>query len=72
MSLAKDHFEKKAGQSKKNRASGTGGNVVIDLVKTYRVRFTKDIGYIKAGHEQSLSETAYEIYKEQGVVELVN
>lgn len=71
MSLAKEHFEEKAEQSKKNRANG-GENVVIDLVKTYRVRFTKDIGFIKKGHVQSLSETAYEIYKNQKAVELVN
>lgn len=71
MSIAKEHFDKKAEQSKKNRASG-GENVVIDLVKTYRVRFTQNFGYIKAGHTQNLSETAYEIYKDKGVIELVN
>lgn len=71
MSLAKDHFEKKAAQSKKNKAEG-GKNVVIDLVKKVRVRFTQDFGYIKKGHEQDLSETAFEIYNSKGVVEKVN
>ena len=70
-SLTKEHFKKKAEQSKKNLATG-GKNVVIDLQKKIAARFTKDFGYIKAGHEQPLSETAYEIYAAQGVVEKIN
>lgn len=71
MSLAKEHFEKKAAQSKKNKSEG-GKNVVIDLVKKVKVRFTKDFGYMTKGKEQYVSETAYEIYADKGVVERVN
>lgn len=71
MNLIKEHFDKKAEQSTKNRSTG-GKNVVIDLKKTIEARFTKDFGFIKAGHKQKLSETAYEIYANQGVVEKVN
>lgn len=71
MSLIKEHFDKKAEKSKNNRANG-GKNVTIDLKKTIEARFTKDFGFIKAGHTQKLSETAFEIYSDQGVVEKVN
>jgi hypothetical protein len=69
--LAKEHFDKKAEQSKKNKQAG-GNNVIIDLVGKVKVRFTKDYGFIKAGHEQFLSETAYEIYADKKVVEKIN
>lgn len=71
MSITKEHFEKKAKQSEKNRSMG-GKNVTIDLKKTIEVRFTKDFGFMKAGHVQKVSETAYEIYAEQKVVEKLN
>ena len=64
------HFEDLADQSKKNLAKG-GKNVQIDLIKTVAARFTKSIGYIKEGHEQMLSQTAFDIYKKKDAVELI-
>jgi hypothetical protein len=71
MSITKNHFDKKAKQSEKNRQSG-GSNVVIDLNKKRLGRITKDYGYFKKGHEQYFSDTAWEIYQTAGVIEAVN
>lgn len=71
MSLTKEHFDKKAKKSQENRAIG-GKNVTVDLRKTIAVRFTKDVGFIKAGQVQNLSETAFEIYDNLKAVEKVN
>lgn len=65
-----EHFDEVAAQSAKNRAMGND-NVKVDLIKTVAVRFTKDVGFIKKGHEQLLSETAFAIYKKKDVVELI-
>lgn len=70
-SITKEHFEKKAEQTKKNLASG-GKPVTVDLHKTVTVEFTSDYGYNKKGDVKTVSDTAYEIYNNKGVVTKVN
>ena len=64
----KDHFEAKGKQSKENIANG-GSPVIVSLVNKTLVRFTKDYGFMKKGHEQEVSDTALEIYTKEGVIE---
>ncbi len=66
----REHFEELAQTSRKNLQNG-GETVKINLIKTVNVRFTKDFGIIKKGHEQLLSQAAYDIYKKKEVVELI-
>lgn len=65
--ITQEHFEKKAAQSAKNLASG-GKAVTVDLHKTVEVEFTETFGYNQKGEKKRISETAYEIYKDKGVV----
>lgn len=66
--LVQEHFEAKAGDTKKNLASG-GKPATISLTNKVKIEFTKDYGnHIKKGHKQEVSDTAYEIYLKQGVV----
>lgn len=66
-SLAQEYYEGKAQKSAEGRQ-----DVEINIVNTRLVRFTKDIGFIKKGHVQKLSDAAFEIYEKQGAIELVN
>ena len=67
--LVEKHFQEKAEKSKENIRNG-GEAVTISLVNKVNVRFTKDFGaFIKKGHTQEVSETAYEIYNKENVVE---
>ncbi len=71
----KDHFEEKAEVAKKNQSNG-GAAPTVDLTTKVKVRFTKDVvrgnkTQIKKGHEQYLSQVAYEIYLENKEVEKI-
>lgn len=66
-SITKEHYEKKAAQSRENLARG-GKAVTIDLHNTVTVQFTEDFGYNRKDEVKTVSETAYEIYKDKGVV----
>lgn len=66
----KEVMQAKADQTVKNLQSG-GKAVKISLTNTTNVVFTKDYGFIKAGHKQKVSDLALEIYQKAGVVEKI-
>ena len=66
--IVEAHFEELGAKTRDNLSKG-GNPVVINLVDKVNVQFTKDFGFMKKGHVQEVSETAYEIYKKAGVIE---
>lgn len=54
---SEEFFEEKAKQ-----AEETGEETVLDLSATVKVEFLKDIGFMKKGMKQEISQTAYDIY----------
>jgi hypothetical protein len=64
------YFEDK-GKTSKNNLSNGGEETKISLTNKKLVRFTADTKYIRKGHVQEVSESAFEIYNKLGVIELV-
>lgn len=67
----KDVKQEKADQSKNNRLSG-GKDVVVDILSTVEVRFTKDFVKMKKGAIRRISPLMFEVYSKNGVVEKIN
>lgn len=66
--IVEAHFEELGAKTRDNLSSG-GKAVTVNLIDKTNVKFTKDFGFMKKGHVQEVSETAYEIYKKAGVIE---
>lgn len=64
----KEYFEEQGAKSKSNRSQG-GEDVKVSLTNKTLVRFKKDHGFFKKGHEQEVSDVALAIYEKAGVVE---
>lgn len=60
------HFEEKA------KEVTEGKKPKINLSKTVRVEFTKDVGFIKKGHVQKISQLARELYEKQKCIKVIN
>lgn len=67
----KDVKLEKAEQSRKNRQAG-GTDVVVDVTQKVKVRFTNNFGQMKKGHEQFVSQFAFEVYDKNKCVEKIN
>jgi hypothetical protein len=63
-----EYFEEQGAKSKENKSAG-GSEVVVSLTNKTMVRFTKNHGYFKKGHEQEVSDVAYAIYDKARVIE---
>ncbi len=66
----KEYFEKQGEKSKSNRSAG-GKDVEVSLTNKTLVKFTKDHGFFKKGHEQEVSDVAFSIYETAGVIEKI-
>lgn len=60
-----------AEQSKKNRENG-GKDVVVSILDTVDVVFTKDFGFMRKNQKARISTLAYETYKRNKCVEKTN
>lgn len=63
-----EYFEEQGEKSLENRKAG-GSDVTVSLTNKTLVRFTKDHGYFKKGHEQEVSDVALAIYEKAKVIE---
>ncbi len=63
-----EYFEEQGKKSKENKAQG-GKEVEVSLTNKTFVRFTKNHGFFKKGHEQEVSDVAFAIYDKAGVIE---
>ena len=66
----KEYFEEQGEKSKENRSKG-GEDVKASLTNKTMVRFTKDHGFFKKGHEQEVSDVALAIYEKAKAVEKI-
>jgi hypothetical protein len=66
----KEFFEKKGKESTENLAKG-GSEATISLVNKVNVEFIEDYGFIKKGHTQEVSESAFEIYNDLKVIKKI-
>lgn len=63
-------FQEQGAKSKSNLSQG-GKEVEVSLTNKTLVRFTKNFGFLKKGHEQEVSDVAYAIYEKAGVIEKI-
>jgi len=63
-----EYFVEQGAKSKSNLSQG-GKEVEISLINKTLVRFTKNFGFIKEGHEQEVSDVALAIYEKAKVIE---
>lgn len=63
-----EYYEEQGAKSKHNLSQG-GKEVEVSLTNKTLVRFTKNFGFLKKGHEQEVSDVAYAIYEKAGVIE---
>ena len=58
--IVEAYFEELGAKTRENISKG-GKAVTINLIDKVNVQLTKDFGFMKKGHVQEVSETAYEI-----------
>lgn len=66
--ITEEYFEEQGAKSRENKSKG-GSEVVVSLTNKTLVRFKENFGFIKAGHEQEISDVAFAIYDKAGVIE---
>lgn len=57
-----EYFEEKAEEAKR------GEEPVIDLTSTVKVEFLEDVGFMKKGAKQEISQAAFDIYNHKKVI----